>query len=427
MTVPATLVALALVAAPSPRRCTLEQSGQATEQVKALGALVSAERLSEARAAWEALRQTPCIRPATADAAWSPLFDSAAASRWWWANGGADWLLAYASGDGRRLVFPPDWPRVVGLEGKPHPLARLLCAPSDAACGSETEPWVRRAQGAFEADRKPPPADVAARCAKQADSKKDAAARYDGWRLCVETKRPSQPRMALGRFLAPKDGWLVIRGRRGHYAFCDELRAYDLATGAAWVAQSCSGLNLEQSGGVDHGATEAKRRATRTVGSAPLEALREAAWMLFLAGEVQGDARPAWSVELPPGLAPAYAERQSSGRSYGLGPGSLNSAQTRLTWSWQGPEGLRLSGEVTWPDSWHAGETYATRLLRAAEEKLAPGCPPAPLPEQLVVGARPEVSRVDAEATATGSAHSRLVTALYEPITGCSADGGARR
>ena len=33
-------------------------------------------------------------------------------------------------------------------------------------------------------------------------------------------------------------GWLVIRGRRGHYDFCDELHAYDLDSGSMVPADS---------------------------------------------------------------------------------------------------------------------------------------------------------------------------------------------
>lgn len=43
---------------------------------------------------------------------------------------------------------------------------------------------------------------------------------------------------------APSHGWFILRGRRGHYRFSDEVRAYDLATGAAYVARSEAALAL---------------------------------------------------------------------------------------------------------------------------------------------------------------------------------------
>ena len=67
--------------------------------------------------------------------------------------------------------------------------------------------------------------------------------RYQKWHACIEELRPRQDALPLGRVRAPMRGFFVVRGRRGHYSFCDEIRAYDLASGAAYVASSCSGVN----------------------------------------------------------------------------------------------------------------------------------------------------------------------------------------
>nr|WP_128798116.1 hypothetical protein [Corallococcus coralloides] len=59
--------------------------------------------------------------------------------------------------------------------------------------------------------------------------------------------------LELGRIRAPMDGWLVIRGRRGHYSFCDQLDAFHLGTGTLYRSSSCSGLALKSDGRVDGG------------------------------------------------------------------------------------------------------------------------------------------------------------------------------
>ncbi len=51
--------------------------------------------------------------------------------------------------------------------------------------------------------------------------------------------------LPLGDVKAPDTGWLVIAGRRGHYEFCDTVRAYDLETGAAFIDDNCSELTLQ--------------------------------------------------------------------------------------------------------------------------------------------------------------------------------------
>jgi hypothetical protein len=65
---------------------------------------------------------------------------------------------------------------------------------------------------------------------------------------------------------APPFLGIVIRGRRGHYDFCDELGAYDMETGAAYVAKSCSGLHLRTDGSVDFEGTNAARKAAVVAG-----------------------------------------------------------------------------------------------------------------------------------------------------------------
>src|SRR5262249_55557470 len=133
--------------------------------------------------------------------------------------------------------------------------------------------------------------------------------RFRVYRACVESSQRHQWAMPLGRFRSPDSGWLVIRGRRGHYEFCDELSAYDLATGSAYVAQSCTGLELGDGGSVDNAKVDAKRKIKVTIGNLPLDNLRELAFMMLLAPEVEHDLilDPHFS-SVPAGVAPVFSE-----------------------------------------------------------------------------------------------------------------------
>ena len=65
------------------------------------------------------------------------------------------------------------------------------------------------------------------------------------WRACVEGRAPEAGRVAARRrSRRPDTGWLVIAGRRGHYQFCDTIRAYHLGTGAAFIDDSCTAARV---------------------------------------------------------------------------------------------------------------------------------------------------------------------------------------
>lgn len=331
----------------------------------------------------------------------------------WWRAGGGDWLASYVHG-GDRVILPPDVRNALVLDGSAkHPLAPILCKSADAGCGAETKGWVRRAEEALrlhavDNGRLAPTRGSAAPAPDEGCARTD----YRAWRTCLEERRETRPMLPLGRFRAP-EGWFVVRGRRGHYAFCDELRAYDLSTGAAWVAQSCSDLVLTGTGSVDGAATDAKRGITARAGTVPADAIREAAWMTLLAGEVEERVQPyARHVSLPPGLEPRWPAGLGVMSSIGL-DFWMTSAQTRLRWAWFRLGRLQHAGEVTWPDSSDAGESHAADLLRIAEDGFRDGCPPATPPRELFAftsGAK--VSAIDASPESVRGAQDALVEAL---------------
>ncbi|MEW5737885.1 MAG: hypothetical protein AB1938_03105 [Myxococcota bacterium] len=426
--VPALLACVLLAATPPPLgRCA--GAAADTEARARWHSVLDALKAGDGAAlkqAWAALEEHPCYRLPLAETWRRPSPDDTDVDVFldWWERGGGDWLASgWANPPNPDFtVVPPDVAKPLTRE-KAGGLARLLCA-ADAPkeCGRDSAGWELRARTALE-PAEGHPGDEAMKQAEEvcgavaAKAKRDE--KYRAWRRCLDEKRPRGALLPLGRLDAPKDGWLVLRGRRGHYHFCDEARAYDLATGAAWVAQSCAGLVLQQGGSVDHDATDAQRGVTVKVGRLPVDALREAAWMTMLVPHVTLNAQPrAWFVRRPPGLTPRWPDDLST-EGLGLGSFWVTSAQTHLAWSWQGNDGLRESGTLTWPNSSNAAEDHADDLWRIAEVSFAEGCAPVRPPAQLVVGGRPGVSGLDARPDSLEGAERRLLEALATHGDGC--------
>jgi hypothetical protein len=438
---------LCIAATPAPvmaRRCAASKMDEGRARLRELEAAVRSGDVAATRKAWAALQAHACFRLASAENPRPPRFEEGEPQRslWWWSHGGKTWLESYVT-VGTRVVLPPDWPPVL------HPPRRLICATNEAGCGAATAQWVSRANDAFamlQRNREHEEAesnagDVSAStdagvatprshledvgperapCDDKVTADGDAASKYHAWRKCLENMRPRAALLPLAQYRVPLDGWFVFRGRRGHYDFCDEIRAYDLATGAAYVGQSCSALALREGGSVDHDKTEGARRLKVVVGHVSVDKLREAAWMTIFANEiVDGVQASAWTVALPPSLDAVWpASRDDEETELGSHTWS-SSAQTQLAWWWHGPEGLRASGSLTWPNSSSAGEEHALEVLRAAEASIVEGCPPAQFPDQLFVGGTPGVSRLDAKQGSLDATEARLVKALSVPRNVC--------
>ncbi len=418
--------------------CAARSAGstQAQARVRAFGAAIDdpQETLSSLQARYRALFDGPCLEQAAASPV-EPSFRSRAALRAWWAEGGLDWLWHYAMGrapgEPFEVVWPPDERPALSLEASPaeHRLRGLLCAEGDASCGLETTGWALRAERAFaaHAGRERERAVVLARhaevgpdgaerarigaCARQADQTA-ATTRFPAWSACVAQARDRATALPVGRLRAPSRGWLVIRGRRGHYGFCDEVRAYDLGTGAAYVASSCSALALRTDGSVHGGATDAARRPSVTAGRLPVDALREAAWMLLVMEEVDHEHATTARAALPPSVSSSWEPGLGFGGS-GSGSAWSTSAQTTLSWAWVDGDRALAEGTLTWPDSYRAAEDHAAQLVRVAEAALAPGCAPAVLPRRLSLGSGGGgVSGIDAEPSALRQTEDALASAL---------------
>jgi hypothetical protein len=383
----------------------------------------------------KALRQLlelPCYRLAKLEQPESLEADSALALRELWQRGGRLWLAHYLKLGGKpnpgemlRSVVPPSAPNTLTKQSaKGHPLRALLCSATDPACDRATQGWEERAEQSFEAFARTvrlrwathDPKGSAIQSPKSCSAMVRALPaqdRYVRWWDCVASLPLRAASLPLGGIDAPRDGWLLIRGRRGHHDFCDELRAYDVATGAAYVAQSCGRLALGHTGRVDPKTTDAARRIKTLTGRLVADNIREATWMMLLADHVTKPAvRRAESFAIPGHVTvtrPPGKGRLRAGYSTGT-----SSAHTVLAWTYLRRGRALDSGTLSWPSSYDdAAANHAVALLQVAEKGFSEGCPPAGLPPRLDLGKGvPGVSPVDTSRRSQNAIHDELVEAL---------------
>ena len=360
------------------------------------------------------LLSTECFRFA-AESPRTPEPDTALALREWWQHGGHEWLASYlelpelgsSTALTKHVVVPPDTRRTLRAGDGPAHLSSLLCALSDRTCAADTQGWRARAEAFLALHRGREQARASDwnethGLADQFGTCEEAGAvapehlRYRAWRDCLESRRSRRWTLPLGRLQSPTAGWLIVSGRRGHYTFCDAIGAYHLATGAAYIAESCSGLALLEDGSVDRRATRRAARLRMVTGTLRLDNVRESAWALILLNEAEEVQAVPEFHPLPSGLTPVLA----SGEWQGAPPFSagewMSTAQTTLEWSWVPEHGPVATGSLTWPNSSNGVEEHAAGLLEVAEGTLIEGCPPSPPPPIDIVSRRIRVHRRDA-------------------------------
>jgi hypothetical protein len=335
----------------------------------------------------------------------------------WWRDGGRAWVASYlelGSPGTRRVVLPPDLRPVLTLDtvAPGHRLAPLLCAAGDGACAGGTDAWSARADAALRPENQRGPhgqaleepdseSTLEADCLAHA-RKQPKRWRYTAWRSCLGVTVGNRKALPLTSLRAPEGGWLVVRGRRGHYDFCDEVRAYHLATGAAYIIQSCSDLVLMKKGHVDAARTDARRQARILAGTLAPEKLKELTWMMLLAPEVKSGLQP-WArvLVVPKAFSVEWREKDETGDGDLIGMGFRtwgHTGQTRLYWTWFPPAKAEpLSGDFSWPDSCAPEDNHVDVLLQETEATFREGCPPLPPPRDLLDFAQaPGVNHLDA-------------------------------
>jgi hypothetical protein len=395
---------------------------------------------AEAMKELQALLRTECFRLAAAENPRLPTPDSSVSLRAWWGehfSGGSGWLASYLTlpeleGLSSHVVVPPDVRKTLDLTTQPdHPLRSLLCAREDSACGAATKGWKLRANHYFEAfpvleaewlhtEADEVPARDGETIARRCEARLAAAPparRYQEWRVCVEHERPKRVAFPLGEFQAPQAGWIIITGRRGHHEFCFTTRAYDLATGAVFIDDSCSSMVFEWDGNINHDMT--KRVMTDKVrrGTVMVESLREAVWMMLLRGETAAVQIESELVPLPDGVI----AQVTSPPQWTDGPISAwsNTGQTTLTWRWVRGADPSIAGQLVYPVSENAAEAHAASLLDIAEEGFVEGCPPVRPPADLRSPSTSKLNDVPGEQLATLESDYRDSLEKWKAMPAC--------
>lgn len=316
------------------------------------------------------LLATPCFALAKEDLPEETLAiaTGAALHQWWSSSSGAEWLEGYLSNDRRRSI--PGSPRHALFAKMPpassDPVAQaallpLLCPASSDSCGAEAMGWMHRAEQRFARDGELASARDSSSDCDETASAEAPRERYAALVSCHTAKASVHDALPLGRFKAPRDGLLVVAHRNHH---CDDLRLYDLATGATRTASSCS------------------RPSVVTRGRVSVAALQEAVWMMALAEVSDTDVRESVAFSIPPPIKVGRTGlRGLSLRGIGTSGGSVRE------WSWmrrRGPTpeaGSRLAGQesgIIAPFSWNGASRHAGELLDIVELGFVEGCSPTP-------------------------------------------------
>ena len=302
----------------------------------------------------------------------------------------------------RHWILPPTTPMPLADDIR-SALAPWLCPEKETRCGNAGT-YVAHAEKAFDAHadsesvwhaRRRSPVCVEARSTSPAAIAQGQSS-FEAWADCVGTDSPRTYRYPKLRYRAPEKGWLVLRGRRGHYSFSDEIRVYDLETGAAYVSSSRTELVLEGIG-VDHDAVDAKRSPEAYAGNVAPGAVRELAFVL-LTSKAPVPMRPiSMSVVVPDELEVTLSPR-APGFTFSTEPPEWHSsAQTSIAYTLLDNGKLVAEGEFTWPDSSAPAEQYADDLLTMLEGGLERGCARAKLPARLGKSGGAVISPIDAD------------------------------
>lgn len=305
-----------------------------------------------------------------------------------WRRGFGDALVMDAGGigtrNGKRVWAVPPEPSPMLAGAARSALAPWSCTALDATCAASAD-HVARAEAAFAhlaADPETAPHLPSCVPSATAGSREGGPTAWQAWVSCVTDAAPRSARYpTASRFRVPEQGWLIVSGRRGHYEFTDEVHAFDLATGAGYVASTAGALALTtRSGG-----SARRPGATKTAaGRIETDRARELAFALVTARAVTSIRVHAWYVEVPIGL---QLDTGAADEQWGSGHLALrgDSSHTTLRWVLVDHATVRAAGELEWPRSMEPAEDHANDLLAAVEASFAPGCVPAAPPAELVL------------------------------------------
>ncbi len=201
---------------------------------------------------------------------------------------------------------------------------------------------------------------------------------FQAWLTCVAIRAPRALHYAPDVTLrAPERGWVLLRGRRGHYQYTDELHAYDLGTGAAYVARRH---------GILFGAPDAQIRVESRVGRVPVDALRQLAFALISRPAIAELRRVPYFARLPDPFLPSVPDAPRADIPVDLRRAPRNGQTGIETVYFDGD--TRELGELTTPMATDL-DGVLLALLGAMEQNFAAGCAPARLPSAAQLRGKP--------------------------------------
>lgn len=383
---------------PGPRVELCEAGSEALAEARTLhGALEAlADGLAEGssveafNAKVAALYEHACLAVGRADEPHLELsMTSAVEAKAFWEAGLGAWFQTYldlADGSDATIWLLPSRRAVVTAKTHPSdPLAPWMCpADPESPCAQSVGAWRSRAERYFDLwDNAGKVTIVDCAPALEAGPAEDAYAR---WRACERDALRRHAMLPIGGLGPIAEGWIVVHGRRGHYRYCDEVAAFDLASGSYYRFAECD-HRPELDGLVEAGAMDAASREVEVeTGTIDAALVQEFAWAAASAQYVQPDVvmARALGMPLPDGIK---VSRTQDNTFSGLGlSGTGSSGHTRIAWSWaRAPGETPAHGELSWPTGLSSPEAdHAVRLLAIAEQRGAKGCASAKLPAWLV-------------------------------------------
>ncbi len=384
-----------------PPGCTADEAKARLAELEQISDVIHSDG-SDPAVILDQLRATiakPCLRH-NAPAIALPAATTLGAMRHAWSYGMAGALDAATEikvRNGLELLVIPSEPVRASTANDRQALAAFQCTNNDPAC-TRARAYILRAEEAFDARLSSDDLPVET-CTSWVREEEERPKSFEEWVACVGWKARRNHRYLPDVALrAPERGWLILRGRRGHYDFADEIRAYDLATGAAYVV-------------AEHGVfiqTGPLQGPDAYTGKVAAEHIRELAFFLLTrAAIVETRTRTQYAV-IPPALPRTLGSGKYSGQIDWGRTFVSDSGQTTIAWTYF-DGATRANGTFTWPDSYDWIESHADALVRVMEAGLVKGCAPAKLPSKAeLAGKIGGVSAIDAEPNSRAAMFTEL-------------------
>jgi hypothetical protein len=299
---------------------------------------------------------------------------------------------------GRRVLYAPPAYGVPLSPAERSALGNFLCPDGVTACG-HAQTFVARAQRAFDAREAKRAAHNAEHDYQDCDWVTNGpigpGTPFDQWVDCINFVLPLTYRYPDLRWRAPTRGWLILRGPSNIDSHPYELavRAYDLATGAAYLVRSVVPVRglagpHESCRVADAGDLQLEG----ITGNVAVDGVRELAFVLGTATAPRPIRVPAYRIPVPDGLSLDVTPRRADAPFPDLQEhGYRSEEQAEVAFSLVDDGHTLASGNFTRPDSWNAIEDHADKLLADVEGGLERGCARAPLPRRLGHGTQNSV------------------------------------